>query len=114
MESSDRDLLTVNDLRRYMQETHGQTLTVKWICYKLAEKYGDRVDICQKRGMDDVIVLSRTASSLLYEFRQKQCSDDVSKEKDRIIKLAADLIAQDIEGIESDPSTYFSEGDIDI
>ena len=114
MENNDKDLLTVNDLRKYMLETHGQSLTVKWIRHKLEEKYGERLVICQKRGMDDIIILSGTASSLLYEFRQEQCSDDVSKEKDRIIKLAADLIAQDIEVIESDPSTYFSVDDIDI
>ena len=32
----------------------------------------------------------------------------------RIIKLAANLIAQNIEGIESDPDTYFSVDDIGI
>ena len=64
--------------------------------------------------MDDVIFLSRTASSLLYEFIQKQYFDDVSKEKVRMKKLAADLRTQVIEGIESDSATYFSVYDIDI
>ena len=50
----------------------------------------------------------------MYEFIQKQCFDNVFKEKDRIIKFAANLIAQDIEGIESDPASYFSVDDIDI
>ena len=114
MENYDRDLLTVNDIRRYMQVTHVKTLSVKWIRYKPNEKHGDRLVRCQKRGVDDVIFLSRTASSLLYEFIKKQCFDDVSQENDRIIKSTANSIAQDSEGIESDLAAYFSVDDIAI
>ena len=114
MENNDRDLLTVNDIRRCMRKTYVKTFSVKWMSYKLKEKCGDRLVRCQKRGMDDVIFLSRTASSLLCEFIQKQCFDGVSNEKDRIITLAAELIAQDIKGIESDLATYFSFDEIDV
>ena len=58
--------------------------------------------------MGDVIFLSRTASNLLYVFIQKQCFDDV------IIKLAVNLITDDIESIESDPVTHFSVDDFAI
>ena len=58
--------------------------------------------------MGDVIFLSRTASSLLCEFIQKQCFDD------GIIKLAVNLIAEDIESIEFYPVTHFSVDDFAI
>ena len=64
-----------------MQETYGQKFTVKWIRYNFKEEYGDTLVIYQKRGVDDVNILSQKASSLLYDFRQKQCSDVVSKER---------------------------------
>ena len=76
--------------------------------YKFEGKYGGTLALCQKCGMGDVIFLSWTVSSLLYEFIHKQCFHD------GIIKLAVNLIAEGNESIEYDPVICFSVDDFAI
>ena len=87
--------------------------TTKWLKSKLISHYGDSLVIANMDGCKDVLYLKESANKLLYQFYDEGRKTDVDDEKERIIKLAANLIKRDIVDISCNKNQYFSLNDLD-
>ena len=87
---------TLSDMQKKMSELISTPYTTKWLKSKLISHYGDSLVIANMDGCKDVLYLKESAYKLLYQFYDEGRKTDVDDEKERIIKLAANLIKTDI------------------
>ena len=60
------------------------------------------------KGCTDVVYFRNSINNLLYEFYREGQNQDIVSEKERVIKLAANLIKNDIKALDCNKNHYFS------
>ena len=106
--------LSIDELQIYMCTLTDNPYTTRWIKHKLLEHYGESIAIANMKGCKDVIYFRKSVNDLLYEFYEEGQNKDSESEKSRIIKLAANLILNDIKGLDCNKDSYFSFFDLNI
>ena len=91
-EHDENSYLTLSDMQKKMSELISTPYTTKWLKSKLISHNGDSLVIANMDGCKDVLYLKESANKLLYQFYDEGRKTDVDDEKERIIKLAANLI----------------------
>ena len=108
LEENEDSYLTICDLQKKMSEFIETPYTTKWIKSKLCSHYGDSIVIANMEGREDVLYFKESANNLLYKFYQVGRKDAIESDKQRVIKLAASLIKNDISDLASNRNQYFS------
>ena len=96
MEKNEESYLSIDDLQKYMGTLTESPYTTGWIKSKLEQHYGDSIVIANMKGCKDVIYFRKSAHNLFYEFYKEGQHKDSTSEKHCILKLAANLIRNDI------------------
>ena len=112
VEESDEEHLSFKECQQKMAEFTNEPYTTKWLKTRFLQHYGDSVVIANSFGNDDVMYFRDSANSLLYDFYKQERSEKDEDEKQRVIKLAADLIKSEVKEIVSSKESYFKLSDL--
>ena len=107
----DIELHTVTEFHNLMSTLGDDIYTVKMTQIKLIEKYKDSIQLVERDGKSNIILLDRAADILCekwYSDRKK----DLNDKSERIVKTAAILIKEAIKNHELESTTYPSSEDI--
>ena len=101
MKDNDDEQATLSDLTEMMGKLcpePGMAYSNVWMKKKLQEYFGDDVIIGNADGKSDVVTFVTTAKKILAEFYETvdSTSDDIEKQKLRIIETAAKFIKSDV------------------
>ena len=105
-------IVTVKDLVNLMGTYCEKPYTNKWMKKKLMDRFSDNLMIASMHGKSDVVIFHQSVDMLLQEFYSIQNKENSVEEKDRIIKLAAKFILNDVKKTDHDPTAYFKADDI--
>ena len=108
LEENENSYLSIDDLQVYMSTLTESPYTTRWIRSKLEQHYGDSIVIANMKGCKDVVYFRKSSNNLLYEFYKEGQHKDSATEKERVIKLAANLIRNDIKALDYNKNDYFS------
>lgn len=100
----------LTDLTKKMAEslegTEEEAYSVFYMKKKLEEHFGDQIIISSTKKKPYVVTFTHNVASIVHEFYTKPQTDDVEKEKSRIVETAARLIKSEVMNIDSSSETY--------
>ena len=112
-EENNESYFTINDLHTKMSELVSTPYSKKWLKTKFIDHYGESLIISNMDGLNDVLYLRKSANKLLHDFFEEERKLDTGDEKNRILKLAANLIKSDIAEIPYNKGNYFALSSLD-
>ena len=97
---SESELLSLIDLHNKLLEFWNvadvEVYSCKWLKDKLIEKYKETIYFSSVDGKQNIICFKQTADYYIHKLWTEKRCEDIEKEKEKIIQLAAKLIKCDI------------------
>ena len=110
LDTLDSEQVTVRDLvhimAEHLKDCESEAYSNIHMKSKLIKHYGDEILFAQSLNQADVIMLKKTATTILHDFYKQPRNVDTKAEKLRVIKAMTDIIQSDIKSMASSREEY--------
>ena len=109
----DTELYTITEFHELMKEFgQEEVYTVRMTVEKLKSRYGSSVEFINRKGRSNLIMIDKAKEILSEKWYNQKRHSDVSKESQRIIKTAAQLLKQSVRNFDHTNNFYPSVDEI--
>ena len=111
LRENDDEQITVNQLIDLMQsllkDSSAEAYSYKWMKKKLQDEFKDEIVFTEINGKANVVTFRARAKNILHNFYEESKQDqDADKNKDLLLKAAAELLKEDIKLVATNPEQY--------